>query len=83
MQGFPTQRPAFEALMGKAIEEKPGGTACMPLDAPDPRLAHLFHDWIDPEAGAPTNSHTRCAPASMGRSAIADETACEPLDDYY
>jgi hypothetical protein len=26
--------------------------ACMPLGAPDPALAKLFHDWI--EAGAPT-----------------------------
>lgn len=25
---------------------------CMPLGAPDPKLAQLFHDWI--EAGAPT-----------------------------
>jgi hypothetical protein len=25
---------------------------CMPLGAPDPQLAQLFHDWI--EAGAPT-----------------------------
>jgi hypothetical protein len=30
----------------------PDGFACMPLNAPDPRIARLFHDWI--EAGAPT-----------------------------
>ena len=30
----------------------PDGFACMPLGAPDPKLAQLFHDWI--EAGAPT-----------------------------
>jgi hypothetical protein len=30
----------------------PDGEACMPLNAPDPKLAQLFHDWI--EAGAPT-----------------------------
>jgi hypothetical protein len=31
----------------------PDGEACMPFgSAPDPKLAQLFHDWI--EAGAPT-----------------------------
>jgi hypothetical protein len=30
----------------------PDGEACMPLGSPDPKLAQLFHDWI--EAGAPT-----------------------------
>jgi hypothetical protein len=30
----------------------PDGGGCMPLGAPDPQLAQLFHDWI--EAGAPT-----------------------------
>jgi hypothetical protein len=30
----------------------PDGFSCMPPGAPEPRLARLFHDWI--EAGAPT-----------------------------
>lgn len=30
----------------------PDAYACMPLGAPDPRIAKVFHDWI--EAGAPT-----------------------------
>ncbi|HEY3818608.1 MAG TPA: hypothetical protein VGL81_15645 [Polyangiaceae bacterium] len=30
----------------------PDGEACMPLGAPSPQIAQLFHDWI--EAGAPT-----------------------------